>query len=281
MVRGDWTGEVHSVKDIQQRYLPVATNLLCTHFATFENLVGGANFSGTRRTVRPVGYGSVMVHMARGHLQGAISTLQKPMEARNLGLIEVSEKCLTMFLTLCRTQKEKTEFFTKSWFTLWGSRGTTANPPHVLAIPGNLEYLRIYFQAWACIAHRRNEESWRTFQQSVYTILIRLTRQGNEEPKMCTVTFKQEIPVSVIWKNICRAILLAEIRSTWYVVIHRILPMEERLYRIHLSDTDECRRCDAQNTPLHHLTQCGDSSDVELDLILYSFNSTHRPSLHP
>ena len=58
-----------------------------------------------------------------------------------------------------------------SWFALWGSRGKKENPRHVMAIPGKLDYLRIYFQAWAYIAHRRNEESWRTFQQRVYAIL--------------------------------------------------------------------------------------------------------------
>jgi hypothetical protein len=98
-----------------------------------------------------------------------------------------------------------------------------------MAIPCHLEYLRIYFQAWACIAHRRNEESWRTFQQRVYTILIRLTRQGNEEPKMCTVTFKPEIAWSVMWKNLRRAILSAEIRSMRYMVIHGVLPTNDSL----------------------------------------------------
>ena len=86
MVHGDWTGEVHSEEDIQQRSLSVAANLLCTHFATFENLVGFANFSGTRRTVTPVGYGSVMVHMAWGHLQGAIVHLAKTDGGKGFGL---------------------------------------------------------------------------------------------------------------------------------------------------------------------------------------------------
>ena len=171
-----------------------------------------------------------------------------------------------------------------SWFALWGSRGKKENPRHVMAIPGKLDYLRIYFQAWAYIAHRWNEESWRTFQQRVYAILRHLTRQGKEEPKMRIVTLKSEVVWSVVWKNLRRAILPAEIRSKWYVVTHVVLRTNDRLYRIRLSDTDKCRRCNAQDTPLHRLTDCGDSSDVwiwtQFRIALIQ-PIDHRRILHP
>ena len=103
-----------------------------------------------------------------------------------------------MFLTRRRTETDKSEPLTKSWFTIWGSRGTTANSSHVTAIPGNLENLLIYFQTLAYIELRRNDELWHIFKQTVYAIHRHLTREGNAELRMRIVTLKPAIASFVV-----------------------------------------------------------------------------------
>jgi hypothetical protein len=61
---------------------------------SFENLVFGANFSGNRRTGTPVGYDSVMVHMARDHLQGVIVHVATTGGGRVFGLDKGVEQML-------------------------------------------------------------------------------------------------------------------------------------------------------------------------------------------
>ena len=91
---------------------------------------------------------------------------------------------------------------------------------------------------------------------------------------MRIVTLKTEVAWSMVWKNFRRAILPAEIRSMWYVVIYGILPTNDRLYRIHLSDTDKCRRCDEYSVTYFNRVW-RQLSCVELDSNSYSFNSMY------
>ena len=90
------TGRVksNSQTDTEQRSVPAAASMVCTHFPTFENLVCGSNISGTRRTDTPVGYGSVVAHMARGHLQVATVHLATTGEGRRIGLGRSVEQML-------------------------------------------------------------------------------------------------------------------------------------------------------------------------------------------
>ena len=47
------------------------------------------------------------------------------------------------------------------------------------------------------------------------------------------------------------------LRSTWYMVLHDILPTNERLNRIALSDSDRCNFCGQTDTLPHRILECG------------------------
>ena len=66
-----------------------------------------------------------------------------------------------------------------------------------------------------------------------------------------------------IWKNILSPQLPAKVRSTWYTVVHDIIPCNERLAKIHLVATDKCKRCLTQVDSIQHrLTQCVISKQI-------------------
>jgi hypothetical protein len=48
-------------------------------------------------------------------------------------------------------------------------------------------------------------------------------------------------------------------RSTWYMVIQDLIPTNDRLAAIKLTETTRCSTCDGIDTAQHRLTRCGES----------------------
>jgi len=44
----------------------------------------------------------------------------------------------------------------------------------------------------------------------------------------------------------------------WYIVIHDIVPTNERLHAIRLVESDRCRHCGRRDTLVHGLTECNE-----------------------
>jgi len=61
-----------------------------------------------------------------------------------------------------------------------------------------------------------------------------------------------------IWKNLWTAPATDSTKTTWYKIIHDIVPTKERLHKIRIAPTEYCRLCDRKDTLLHRLAECGD-----------------------
>ena len=46
------------------------------------------------------------------------------------------------------------------------------------------------------------------------------------------------------------------------MVLHNILPTNDRLYNIHLTDSGLCRTCGGLDTRMHQLTECGEGKEI-------------------
>ena len=46
------------------------------------------------------------------------------------------------------------------------------------------------------------------------------------------------------------------------MVLHDILPTNDRLYNIHLTDSELCGTCGGQDTRMHQLTECGEGKEI-------------------
>jgi len=46
--------------------------------------------------------------------------------------------------------------------------------------------------------------------------------------------------------------------DNWYKIIHIIVPTKERLHKIRIAPTENCRHCDRNDTLPHRLAECGD-----------------------
>jgi hypothetical protein len=72
-------------------------------------------------------------------------------------------------------------------------------------------------------------------------------------------------------------------KSTWYSVIHDVVPTNERLFAIHLVATASCRQCGTPDTILHHLTECAHGMEIwewtrRRMAVILRVDSRHIPS---
>jgi len=65
-----------------------------------------------------------------------------------------------------------------------------------------------------------------------------------------------------VWQNLHESRAPEEVRSTWYAVIHDILPTRKRLAAINLTYTTTCRQCNANDSLSHRLKECGEGPSI-------------------
>jgi hypothetical protein len=65
-----------------------------------------------------------------------------------------------------------------------------------------------------------------------------------------------------IWQNINKKFLPLSVRTTWYTIVHDIVPTNSRLNNIHLHDTGRCIHCGQRDTVQHRFTACTYTLDL-------------------
>jgi hypothetical protein len=241
--------------------VPPATHEIRAYIYLVQNMACGANISGN--TGADTAGTAVLWYILHGSVfRVPLSTIPCEATAGGLGLVDVATKCLGLFLMRCRSQADMSGSLTARWIEFWTSRFPMANPLHITGIPRHLEFLSTYFQAWAYIAPQRMEESGKIFKKRMYVSLHNMARSEKEAPRMRVMTFRSAVDWSVVWNNFSSAVLPDRVRSMWYRVMHDILRTNVRMYRIHQTDTDRWRQCNAQDTMLPRLTESDESAAI-------------------
>jgi len=52
----------------------------------------------------------------------------------------------------------------------------------------------------------------------------------------------------VVWKNLWTTIGPESVKASWYRIIHNIVPTPERLHKIRITPTEQCRLCAEKDT---------------------------------
>ena len=68
------------------------------------------------------------------------------------------------------------------------------------------------------------------------------------------ITMHPTLNWSQIWQNLHMAWVHDDVKSAWFLAIHDIIPTKERLFKIHLADTNRCNQCDQIDTLPHRIT---------------------------
>jgi len=115
----------------------------------------------------------IMVHLARGHIQG--SPVHPPAweYGRGWDLANVWAKSRALFLYRLQAQDQRDGSLTAGWLKKWNlhSRTETPPPPFQDRIPASLEYLRSYIVDAAYIPRQEGSETAKAYKKRLYTTL--------------------------------------------------------------------------------------------------------------
>ena len=116
-------------------------------------------------------------------------------------------------------------------------------------------YLNYYALDMTYITPPGNKETLRTFKRREYGTLHIMSRAAKEAPEMRITRLIPETNWRQVWKNLHTACVPEETKSNWYVVLHDIIPTNERLHAIRLAESDRCTRCERRDTLTHRFTE--------------------------
>jgi hypothetical protein len=65
-----------------------------------------------------------------------------------------------------------------------------------------------------------------------------------------------------VWTNLRGTWASNAIKANWFTMIHDIIPTNERLHTIHITDSALCKQCGEQDTIMHRLTEWGEGARI-------------------
>jgi hypothetical protein len=110
----------------------------------------------------------------------------------------------------------------------------------------------------AYAAPRAPDETHTHFKWRMYTVLLWLATNDSPPSGMRIVRKFSLTNWDHVWKNLHAYPATDEIISTWYKAMHDLLPTNDRLAAIHLTDTTAYSSCGHPDSLQHRITECGE-----------------------
>jgi hypothetical protein len=144
----------------------------------------------------------------------------------------------------------------RAWQQYWGLRKYRAKPPPKLAIPQSLEYMPQYASGMVCVDPLNQGKGKKVYRQRIYDALRGMGVAGStpRENANCNAICHGGMGPGMDWSPYDLG--SDNIKATWFLVIHDLLPTNERLHRINLTETSRCKAYGAEDTRLHRLIEC-------------------------
>ena len=174
-----------------------------------------------------------------------------------LGLCDVGKKCSGLLVKQTLNVCQSKNSFTRLWMQYWLEEVGGQNPPHMVSIPGNLQYVKCIITI--CMYNEELHES--IVQYGFSDIDITSLKVFSKLNQLSIVKIRvEEKNKNVIWKNVWENLnnesLTSQVFSSWYKIVHDIVPVNQRLNKINLEQTSICKLCNGEDTLLHRLTSC-------------------------
>ena len=99
-------------------------------------------------------------------------------------------------------------------------------------------------------------ESRSTYKRKTYEIQRYKHIQVSTVTEIRVQTKFPHVRWTLVWNTINKSFLPRDIRTTWYMVVHDILPTNARLRKINLHTDGKCNHCDHCDTVTHRYTMC-------------------------
>jgi len=141
---------------------------------------------------------------------------------------------------------------------IYDLHGTLENPPNAKRIPSKNVHLHKYDIDIAYVATPDIPEIRNIFKKRVYDIISYLDNVRHNPPAIRIAQKHPATPWERVWRNLHGAEVPDAVKSTCFATIHDIIPTNDRLAAIHLSDTSSCSRCGNPDSIQHKITDCAE-----------------------
>ena len=172
-----------------------------------------------------------------------ITTLHRQKTQGGWAMLDVAGKCRALLLYRKWILNSRESSVIASWLEHWSLKEPIPNPPNRNTIPNKLTYVTHCALDMAYVTPLGNTETHKKFKRRLYKALLTLAKaeRGDQELRVT-----QKHP-TILWTRVRTTLHTAWIpeclKSLWYTVIHDIVPTNERLAAIRLSDTELCNQC--------------------------------------
>jgi hypothetical protein len=191
-----------------------------------------------------------------------LSTLYKDKQRGGWGLVCIAAKCRMLFAIRMMTLLLTKETVTERWLKRWRMDEPSENPPIHRKAPAGMDYINDFYRETAYMPKRRRDETQRGYKRRTYAAILHSIQGQNGPPPMRVEVRWPTVNWENVWKNLCMAPVSEKTRVHWYKVIHELEPMNERLQKIGIAQTDECKKCHRRDTLMHRLIVWGGESNM-------------------
>jgi hypothetical protein len=130
------------------------------------------------------------------------------------------------------------------------------------------------------------DETRKHFKRRIYAVLLRMAEValGPSEPRI--VRKHPENNWKNIWTNLHTTGLTETLKFTWYIALHDLIPTNDRLAAIHLTDTHNCSRRGQPDSLQHRITDCKEGPTIwnwtrEKLWLIFRMDPRHIPRTWP
>ena len=153
---------------------------------------------------------------------------------------DIVAQCTALLLYRLYLQGQRNGTVTAAWLQTWNLTGRQANSPHTTKFPTKLAYLYVYV---AYITPPEQAEAPRCFRRRIYASLHSMTLALKGARGVRIMTQHRTTPWSKVWGNLHAVWSSDELKAAWFMVIHDLIPTNDRLTKIQRSTTNNCRHC--------------------------------------
>jgi hypothetical protein len=192
--------------------------------------------------------------------------------------MDIAAKCMALLLSRMYVQDARPGTVMAAWLHNMALNGSPPNPPKATAYPTGMVHVRAYALDMPYIPPPRLDDTPKLWRKRIYWVLHTMAAAQSSARPLRIMTMYPNYDWSRIWRNLHTAWIPDIVRSTWYMVIHDILPTKERLNRIAISDSDCCNYCGQTDTLYHRIMECGALTPAKFRMIGPScLSSTYGP----
>jgi hypothetical protein len=132
-----------------------------------------------------------------------------------------------------------------------------SNPPLSHRFPNKDAHFHQYNMHMAYVPEPGATEIIKHFKRRLYGLLLAMAANSEDATDMRITSKYPATCWEMVWKNLHTVEASDTVISVWYQAIHDILPTNERLATINLTDTTLCVKCRKSDSLQHRIVACG------------------------